>query len=122
MCASGSLWLGSSLSHCGSDTETGSLWPGVFALCHHVACLSAHKQMVPSAMFALGSISPGLREGLAPCTFLCSHSRARTIGLVLLLAAERSGWRARRVQGAYLQSHSKGGSADLSESCFSDGT
>lgn len=100
----------------------GLVWLGVFDLCCCVACHSAHEQMVPSAVFVLGSTSPGFREGLAPCTFLCSHSRARTIGLVLFPATEKSGWRARRVQGAHLQSCSKGSSADLSESCFSAGT
>lgn len=58
-CAPLSLQLGGSLSHHSSKGETGSVWPGMFALCCQVASPTAHEQMVPSAMFALGSVSSG---------------------------------------------------------------
>lgn len=62
-CAPWSLWLGGSLSHRSSDREMGSVWPGMFAACRHVASPAAREQMVPSVMFALGSISSrGLGE------------------------------------------------------------
>lgn len=57
----------------------------------------------------------GLGGGPAPCTFPCSHSKARTISLALLPAAKRSGRRAGGMLRAYLRSCSEDGSADLSE-------